>query len=494
MQWRKTRVHLVLGSGGIRCLSYVGAFKALAERDIEIASVSTCSAGTLMGALLCTPGLSLDELETRVIETDTAAMVGRPRWPKPFRLLSLRKWPFSFYADSGIGRAYETIAGRPLTLGELAYRGKPVEFTTAVVDVDHDRILVYSSSIHGALSVRQVVDIAVAAPTRYPPFEAEGRTLIDGVVFSELPVWLAAGLDEPLPIIALRQREAPRRAETAAGNVVEYIVDCFVSAVRSHDHYFTQQLPRVHCVEIDSGEWKSSDYGLSRAERQTLVRRGYAATARMLDDLRANWWQTPPVSMGFTYSDDPHQAAEDRAAELITRYQRKLGRMQRERVFISYSHRNGEWLERLKKHLAPHALQTTFIWDDQRIQPGQLWENQIREALAQARVCVLLVSREYLNSPYVREQELPHVVRLAEREGVHLLWIPLDDSGFQQAFLRPFQALTRQPLGALGEADAEAGLQQAAAEIVRVLSEAPDEAPHAQERPGEDGARPGTNG
>jgi hypothetical protein len=84
-------------------------------------------------------------------------------------------------------------------------------------------------------------------------------------------------------------------------------------------------------------------------------------------------------------------------------------------------------------------------------------------------VVVLLVSEEFLDSPYVREQEIPDIVRLAEHEGVRLLWIPLDEAGYQQDFLRKFQALT-DPLGPLDDAAAESQLEAASLRIVRALS------------------------
>jgi predicted acylesterase/phospholipase RssA len=35
-------VHLILGAGGVRCLSHVGALRALRENGFEFASISAC--------------------------------------------------------------------------------------------------------------------------------------------------------------------------------------------------------------------------------------------------------------------------------------------------------------------------------------------------------------------------------------------------------------------------------------------------------------------
>jgi predicted acylesterase/phospholipase RssA len=45
------RVHLVMSSGGVRALAYVGVIQALEADEIEPVSVSACSAGAVVGAL-----------------------------------------------------------------------------------------------------------------------------------------------------------------------------------------------------------------------------------------------------------------------------------------------------------------------------------------------------------------------------------------------------------------------------------------------------------
>jgi predicted acylesterase/phospholipase RssA len=45
--------HLVLAGAGVLSLSYAGALAVLHERGIRFRSVSSCSAGTFIGALLC---------------------------------------------------------------------------------------------------------------------------------------------------------------------------------------------------------------------------------------------------------------------------------------------------------------------------------------------------------------------------------------------------------------------------------------------------------
>jgi hypothetical protein len=73
------------------------------------------------------------------------------------------------------------------------------------------------------------------------------------------------------------------------------------------------------------------------------------------------------------------------------------------RVFLSYSHRDEEWKEGLKRALA--SLSTNgyiTIWDDRKIPAGTAWEDQIETELASAAITLLLISENYLNSGYCR--------------------------------------------------------------------------------------------
>lgn len=87
-------VHLVLGGGGVRCLSYAGALRFLVEHGISFASVSACSAGTFLGALLCA-GLSSEQIEREIDRISLRALAGTRAYPSVFSLLAFLRWPFA---------------------------------------------------------------------------------------------------------------------------------------------------------------------------------------------------------------------------------------------------------------------------------------------------------------------------------------------------------------------------------------------------------------
>jgi pimeloyl-ACP methyl ester carboxylesterase len=113
------------------------------------------------------------------------------------------------------------------------------------------------------------------------------------------------------------------------------------------------------------------------------------------------------------------------------------------RIFVSYSHRDVAWLNRLKVMVAPylHAAETELdLWDDTRLRPGEQWDVEIREALSRAGVAVALVSADFLASPYVMNYELPGMIRAAREGGLQLLWAYISAAGWEETPLKEFQA------------------------------------------------------
>jgi hypothetical protein len=106
----------------------------------------------------------------------------------------------------------------------------------------------------------------------------------------------------------------------------------------------------------------------------------------------------------------------------------------RTKVFISYSHADKEWLDRLKRHLKPLERDCRLdCWDDTHIQPGDDWRQEIRTALDTAQVAVLLISADFFASDFIDETELPPLLDAAMDKGVRILPVILSASRFARS-------------------------------------------------------------
>ena len=111
----------------------------------------------------------------------------------------------------------------------------------------------------------------------------------------------------------------------------------------------------------------------------------------------------------------------------------------RTKAFISYSHADKAYLERLQKHLKPDLREGAVqVWDDTQIPPGGDWLATIERALAEAQVAILLVSADFLASDFVTKVELPKILAAARDEGVTILLVMLGHCGFRRSKLDPF--------------------------------------------------------
>ena len=95
--------------------------------------------------------------------------------------------------------------------------------------------------------------------------------------------------------------------------------------------------------------------------------------------------------------------------------------MSKPTVFVSYSHRDREWKDRLVQHLEVLEREGLLdVWEDGRIAAGANWRPEIEKAIANASVAVLLVSVDFLRSDFIRRTEVPEFLARRKAEGLHV--------------------------------------------------------------------------
>lgn len=148
-------------------------------------------------------------------------------------------------------------------------------------------------------------------------------------------------------------------------------------------------------------------------------------------------------------------------------------REKRQNVFISYSHHDREYLDRLLVHLRPLEKEGLVdLWVDTRLHAGDRWKKEIEKALTRANVAVLLLSADFLASDFITDNELPPILRNAEEKGTRIIPLIVKPCRFtRDKVLRHFQALNdpKEALILIPEGEQEKLYDALSAEVERTL-------------------------
>ena len=111
----------------------------------------------------------------------------------------------------------------------------------------------------------------------------------------------------------------------------------------------------------------------------------------------------------------------------------------RDLVFISYSHADRDWLDRLLIFFKPYTRQNLKIWADPYIKVGDKWRRDISAALSHTCVAVLLVTPDFLASDFIYDEELPPLLQGADNGSITLFPIPVSAADHEASPLAQYQ-------------------------------------------------------
>lgn len=103
-------------------------------------------------------------------------------------------------------------------------------------------------------------------------------------------------------------------------------------------------------------------------------------------------------------------------------------------VFISYAHDDEVWLDKLGTHLSNMEKQGVIsAWYDGKIGPGINWEEEIKKHLEEARLILLLISHNFLQSEYCIKTEMRKALVRQSSGSAHVIPIILSPCDWKQA-------------------------------------------------------------
>ena len=113
-------------------------------------------------------------------------------------------------------------------------------------------------------------------------------------------------------------------------------------------------------------------------------------------------------------------------------------------VFISYSHRDRAFCQKLETHLSNLRRQNVITsWYDGDISPGSEWKPQINEHLNTDHIILLLISADFMASDFCYSLEMTQAIARHDANQARVLPIILRPTDWQGA---PFAKLKVLPI------------------------------------------------
>jgi len=159
-------VSLVLGSGGARGLAHIGVIHWLEEQGYEIASISGCSMGALIGGIYAAG--KLDVFEQWVRDIDKVDI---------FTLLDLS------WQKNGLVKGDKIIATLKDLVGDITIEDLSTKYTAVAADIVNEKEVWLSSG-----SLFDAIRASISLPLFFTPFNYNGVELIDGGVLNPVPI------------------------------------------------------------------------------------------------------------------------------------------------------------------------------------------------------------------------------------------------------------------------------------------------------------------
>jgi hypothetical protein len=90
-------------------------------------------------------------------------------------------------------------------------------------------------------------------------------------------------------------------------------------------------------------------------------------------------------------------------------------------IFISYSREDLGITTQLAKFIRVILRHEVVPFTDADIPPGADWQAALERAMAAAKVAILIISIDALDSSFMREEEFPTLLRLREKDGLTVI-------------------------------------------------------------------------
>ena len=287
---KRPTVAVVLAGGGAKGAAHIGVLKALEEMQIPVDYITGTSMGAYVGGLYAT-GMSADEIESFIYTVDWNRGY-RDRVNRSDRRVRDKEYEDRYQVNTDLGLGWGEIKARKgvvqgqnmlrilrETTGNLSpldsFDNLAIPYRSVATDIiDLEEVVID----HGHLVDAMMASMSV--PGALPPYEVEGRMLVDGGVTNNMPVDVARAMGADIVIAVdistnYKSKEDFTNFLAAADQLSNYLVQRSTqeqAATLTDDDFF---------LRPDVGQMETTDFD----KMPTAYHAGYEATRQYRDQL-----------------------------------------------------------------------------------------------------------------------------------------------------------------------------------------------------------------
>ncbi|MBL1409124.1 patatin-like phospholipase family protein [Sphingobacterium faecale] len=163
---QQQKVSLILGSGGARGISQIGAIQWLLEQGVEIDEVVGCSIGSLVGAAFA--GGKIGEL---------GEWMSKLTKREVFRLMDFSDPRFGILKGQKVMRTLQEV------FEDVAIETLGIKFTAVATDLANEQEVVFRKG-----SIYSAIRASIAIPAVFQGVQLANKFLVDGGVLNPVPI------------------------------------------------------------------------------------------------------------------------------------------------------------------------------------------------------------------------------------------------------------------------------------------------------------------
>lgn len=261
----------VFQGGGVKGIALVGALQVAESRGVSFEGVGGASAGAIVAALyaagytaaemrLILEGVHFDSLLDR-------ASLGRLVLTKNlgiYRGKLFQDWIYKLLKNKGVRLLKDCPKQLRIVATNLTER------TLTVLDAEN----------YPNLEVAEAIRMSMSIPFVFEPVRLGRNLMVDGGVLSNFPLSLFNGNET----LGFRLHSRAASLPFAPEGNVQYLVSIMGAMLDGRDNYDVHTKKLAGLIEIDPGDFSSTQFKLSDSEKAELYERGFSASSRFFVD------------------------------------------------------------------------------------------------------------------------------------------------------------------------------------------------------------------